>query len=503
MKEHHLSVVTLEEYEPNREFVGRNFNAGEVIQLVLKSARPPHRWLPFRYVQMVMMHELAHCKQMNHSRAFWAVRNQYAAAMSGLWSKGYTGEGIWGRGAALGSGAWDADTVGEGEPLPEHLCGGTYRSRRRGRKRKSKLSWKEQKERRIAKKFGVNGVALGADETEKVKLERGKKVAGKPRVAGSARGRELRAAAALARFDKQKVEVVDEELPLKEEEGVRILGSDEETASGSDYEDGEEEDDGNDALDLDGSRMKDKEGRALVKVCEDEDANDPSARNELDELRDVFRQPNTVKNETTDGLTSTPSSASAAPRVKREPGNEGASTARGVPPARPSPDAAPKKPLSLYDIPDIRDAVRPPPRATTSTVPRTATRPAITIHRLPSSTTPAGVQKGPTKTATSKSTTPKAAAPTAATSTATTATPTTQTEEPPAPRQQPTAGTGICPLCSLENDPAALSCAACANVLRRDAVKGSWGCGGEACRGTGYVNAGDCGVCGLCGGRRP
>jgi hypothetical protein len=55
MREHHLSVMSLEEYEPNREFVGRNFNAGEVIQLVLK-ARSGH-WLPFNYVQMVMMHE--------------------------------------------------------------------------------------------------------------------------------------------------------------------------------------------------------------------------------------------------------------------------------------------------------------------------------------------------------------------------------------------------------------------------------------------------------------
>lgn len=55
MREHHLSVMSLEEYEPNPEFVGRNFNAGEVVQLVLK-ARSGH-WLPFNYVQMVMMHE--------------------------------------------------------------------------------------------------------------------------------------------------------------------------------------------------------------------------------------------------------------------------------------------------------------------------------------------------------------------------------------------------------------------------------------------------------------
>jgi len=56
MKEHHLSVMSLEEYEPNAEFVGRNFNAGEVIQLVLKARFTGH-WLPFDYVQMVMMHE--------------------------------------------------------------------------------------------------------------------------------------------------------------------------------------------------------------------------------------------------------------------------------------------------------------------------------------------------------------------------------------------------------------------------------------------------------------
>ena len=61
MKKNHISVMSLEEYEPNPEFIGRNFNAGEVIQLVLK-ARSGH-WLPFKFVQMVMMHELSHCKQ--------------------------------------------------------------------------------------------------------------------------------------------------------------------------------------------------------------------------------------------------------------------------------------------------------------------------------------------------------------------------------------------------------------------------------------------------------
>ena len=57
MKKHHISVMALEEYPPNPEFLGRNFNAGEVVQLVLKSLHTG-RWLPFEYVQLVMMHEL-------------------------------------------------------------------------------------------------------------------------------------------------------------------------------------------------------------------------------------------------------------------------------------------------------------------------------------------------------------------------------------------------------------------------------------------------------------
>ncbi|KAL6403142.1 hypothetical protein AUP68_12477 [Ilyonectria robusta] len=278
MREHTLLVTSLEEYEPNREFVGRNFNAGEVVQLVLKSPSTG-RWLPFEYVQMVMMHELAHCKQMNHSRAFWAVRNSYAAQMTELWSKGYTGDGVWGRGANLGSGQWESNTVLADEVLPEHLCGGTYRSRRK-RKAKPTLTYQEKKERRILNKFGKNGMALGADEETKVKLERGKKVQGKPRVAGSARGRELRAAAALARFGNQK-----EESPPPKEEDIET-----ESGSESEYDDEAMRPITKDAVDANGKRILDGKGQGMVKVCEDEDADDPSARNELVELRDMFRR---------------------------------------------------------------------------------------------------------------------------------------------------------------------------------------------------------------------
>ncbi|KAJ8130445.1 hypothetical protein O1611_g3189 [Lasiodiplodia mahajangana] len=283
MRQHHIYVMSLEEYEPNREFVGRNFNAGEVIQLVLKSPSTG-RWLPFNYVQMVMMHELAHCKQMNHSKAFWAVRNQYADQMRGLWSRKYTGEGLWGRGTLLESGEFEANTILADDALPEHLCGGTYRSRGRKRKSRKQLSYQEQKERRILKKFGANGVALGEDEEIKTELEKGKKPKGKPRVAGSKRGRELRAAAALARFDQQKKveEVKEEDIDEDGESG---------SEAASDYDES-------------GPSIVDKEGRRLIKVCEDENPADGDAQNEMRELasasrikRERSRSPIAVKSE--------------------------------------------------------------------------------------------------------------------------------------------------------------------------------------------------------------
>ncbi|EFY89812.1 WLM domain containing protein [Metarhizium acridum CQMa 102] len=304
MRKHHISVMTLEEYEPNREFVGRNFNAGEVIQLVLRSPSTG-RWLPFEYVQMVMMHELAHCKQMNHSRAFWAVRNQYAAQMYELWKEGYTGDGIWGRGASLMTGEWERNQVQADEALPEHLCGGTYRSRRRKRRTKPALSYKERKERRILKRFGKNGTALGADEEAKTKLEKGKRVQAKPRVASSARGRELRAAAALARFEQNKVE---EEKTAKEETGSESEGE---------YDDDASDGDGEAAVDVDGSTLRDGTGRGMVRVCQDEDCSDPDARNELGQLAEVFKR---ARRDRAGGT------SSQTVRVKAEPEMEASSS---------------------------------------------------------------------------------------------------------------------------------------------------------------------------------
>ncbi|KAL7946696.1 WLM domain-containing protein [Trichoderma barbatum] len=445
MRKHHIHVMSLEEFPPNREFVGRNFNAGEVIQLVLK-APGSGRWLPFNYVQMVMMHELAHCAQMNHSRAFWAVRNQYAAQMQTLWAGGYKGDGLWGRGATLGTGEWEKNSVRADEVLPEHLCGGTYRSRGRKRKAKPVLTYQERKERRILNKFGKNGVALGADEEEKVKLEKGKRVQAKPRVAGSLRGRELRAAAALARFEQSKDDVKKEE--EKEEEDDL-----------SDYEDGSA--DSKTAVDVDGSRMVDRHGGDMIKVCEDEDADDADAKNELDQLHDLFgrRETPQVSNGETSNSRSSRKSQNAEQVVKRE------ETEVSI-----KPEAADdgSSSTSLSSIPHAK------PNNGKS----------INTHPDPDSNHESNQRSA------RKTTPPPPKAPPATTTTAT-ATATTSD------------ATSFlsCAMCSFTNPQSAVTCAICANVLN-PALTPGWRCDSASCTGSAYVNALDCGMCGLCGHRR-
>ncbi|KAF9879190.1 wlm domain containing protein [Colletotrichum karsti] len=455
MRENHLSVMSLEEYEPNPEFVGRNFNAGEIVQLVLKSRSG--RWLPFEYVQMVMMHELAHCKQMNHSRAFWAVRNQYAEQMRGLWQRGYTGDGIWGRGTLLQTGQFQNNVALPGEPLPEHLCGGTYRSRGRKRKAKPKLSYKEQKERRILKKFGANGVALGADEETKVKLEGGKRTQAKPRVAGSARGRELRAAAALARFDQKK----------EPEEDIKFEPKDEDSTE-SEYEDDPVDIKAEDAVDIDGKRILDGKGRGMIKVCEDENPDDQDAQNELQELRASVKQWRQThlnfkrENE--------PSASTSRDAPKKELQEKKPATT-GRPSKQPSP---PRVKVKKEEDDEVQE------------VPISAIATAASIKTE--------AQDGPQTIPDHRPTSPPRAAPRSGDSGSTPSNITTSSI--PATTLPAEVSCGVC---SFANPGLAITCAVCSHVLDPASVPNAWRCRSAACQGSQYLNPGDFGVCGVCG----
>ncbi|KAH7085697.1 WLM domain-containing protein [Paraphoma chrysanthemicola] len=406
MKSNMILVQALEEFPYNNEFVGRNFNAGEVIQLVLRDRNG--RWLPQRMVEMVMVHELAHCKQMNHSKAFWKVRDEYAVDLRALWAKDYTGEGMWGRGRGLETGAVQMNEADVAD-IPEHLCGGTYgrrsRKRKRGSKDKPTLSYAERKQRRIQKKFGVNGQALGADEETKVKLEGGAPKKGKPRVAGSARGRELRAAAALARFEPVKKE--DDEVSIKKEE----------SPSDSETEDEIDKDDA--ALDYDGEKMTDDQGRFLIKICDEEDDQDGNARREFDEIQGI--RPAKSRGQ------ELPSSKAASVRDRPSKSKSG-STASSKPAKQPTPATA----VHLDELWKRRPDA---PKVET----------LENANETDSNTT------------------------------------------------------SICAICSLENEAVALTCMACANVLKPDFEPGHWQCGSAACEGSKYINSGDAGSCGVCG----
>ena len=439
MKKHWLSVTTLEEYEPNREFMGRNFNNGECVQLVLRSKSGG--WLPFNMVQMVMMHELAHNEHMNHGKLFWKTRNGFAEELRELWGKGYTGEGFWGSGRMLsGMSSAMGNNVLRGEELGDlPLCGGTYRTRRRKRKAKGdgqELSWKEKRDRRIEKKFGKNGVSLGEDEDKRMFLELGKgPIGAKPRVAQSKRGRELRAAAALARFDINKKEV---EL-LKEQE-VK-----EEETENDGYE---EEDGGEDAKDLDGRRLQDKDGHGMTRVCDDDDVDDVHVKREMQELERLQRFFPTLRDR--DG-------EKHSERLSDDESNH----------ADPQANAEQK---ALYDIPQHPHS---PSNASTET-----------MEDEDDSNEPA-----PTPTKRYKSGEDQHSAEVNGSAC------TTSHTRP--------SSTISCPICSLENSLYQPTCSACAHVLDMRKDPKHWRCQSEACVGTAYINSGDTGMCGLCGQRKP
>ena len=361
----------------------------------------------------------------------------YAEELRGLWARGYTGDGLWGRGQTLLSGEYDRGGRGEGDVLPEHLCGGAYRRRAAGgRKRKrgpgekkEEETYAEKKQRRIAKKFGVSGQALGGDEETRVKLEYGQVVKGKPRVAQSARGRELRVAAALARFGQQKNE------DGKAEPSPANVGDQKEDDLLSD----EEEDD---------ASTDEAEG-SMVKVCGSEDGDDVDVKHEMNELRDLDScLPKSYDRDAADDAETTDDEDD------------------GIKDERPQANGSDKQPLDQYttsaeaettDDDDNNEQGSPPSR-----------KPSNKNH-LPQNHE---IESPP---------------------------PRPPANEDPSPSPNNT----NCPICSMENAHDSPLCQACSHVLKPDLIPNHWRCQSAECKDSAYLNNGDSGLCGVCGGRKP
>ncbi|KAF8807050.1 WLM-domain-containing protein [Phlegmacium glaucopus] len=122
MKAHGFTVNSLEEYEYNQVFAGRNWNAGETIELVLR--RPGGSFYPPYWLMSTLCHELAHIKHMNHGPAFQALWKRLRAQVCQLQDRGYYGDGYWSSGTRLSDSARiTGDGIQEGD-FPEYICGG-------------------------------------------------------------------------------------------------------------------------------------------------------------------------------------------------------------------------------------------------------------------------------------------------------------------------------------------------------------------------------------------
>ena len=242
MKKHGFQINSLEEFEWNREFAGRNWNNGETVELVLR--RQDGSFAPLQWVLMVFCHELAHIKYMNHipsqhGKLDRELRNECRE----LQGRGYYGDGFWSAGQRLQDNAFVAGSgINSLQGLPEYSCGGAYKSKpckRRATKRR----------RTGSRKRGFKGPSLhtGAQTAPNTKGGRrnqaslpgqGSRVDGNNHLPTASAfsasykddanstfrkrtqttsARELRAQAALRRFDALKTENVDVK-PAKEQD---------------------------------------------------------------------------------------------------------------------------------------------------------------------------------------------------------------------------------------------------------------------------------------------
>ncbi|KAF7316873.1 hypothetical protein HMN09_00421100 [Mycena chlorophos] len=207
MQRHGFGVNSLEEYEWNTVFAGRNWNNGETIELVLRGRSG--RFLPTSWLLGTFCHELAHIKHMNHGPAFQALWRKLRQEVRELQDKGYYGDGFWSSGTRL----IDSSNIpGEGsaaQDMPEYICGGAQSKsrpsrRRRGERKKrpgeplasTKTGRQTERKRKAGRRVTSKTAFSGTGNTLSASKEDGS--FGKQ--AGSKRAREERAQAAEKRL---------------------------------------------------------------------------------------------------------------------------------------------------------------------------------------------------------------------------------------------------------------------------------------------------------------
>ncbi|KAJ7127034.1 WLM domain-containing protein [Mycena epipterygia] len=213
MKSHGFTVNSLEEYEYNKVFAGRNWNNGETVELVLR--RPDGSFLPTSWLMGTLCHELAHIKHMNHGPAFQALWRQLCAEVRTLQDKGYYGDGYWSSGTRLlDSAKVTGDGIEAGE-FPEYMCGGAQsrarptalRRRRRPRQTRAgapiasnKTGRQTAKRRKAGARVASKSAFTGDGALLVEDLDVKGKGTGFGKQAGSKRAREERALAAERRI---------------------------------------------------------------------------------------------------------------------------------------------------------------------------------------------------------------------------------------------------------------------------------------------------------------